>query len=725
MRSPVPLFHSKSLPFLSLIKSFNPCFLTLLLSISPFFLHSQALGPWKWQNPYPQGLFLYDNFVLDENRMVAVGRGSTILRTEDGGHSWKVHHNTLDSGEILYRVEFFEDYGWAAGLDGSILRTTDGGKNWSKNAETSLEITGIEFIDRSTGWIVGSPSSQGGVILHTEDGGNTWTSDTLQQTDDFNSIHFLDDSTGWVSDEDHLYRTLDGGTSWDSISNHDATKIQFATDSLGWTLQSYIQSDRLFRTEDGGASWTPELFEVQDFHFLDDSTGVAVHGQNVYKTVNAGKDWWPVGSSTAQDPNFSLFSIHAHGDKVWSVGESGYLFQSSDGGGNWVSPWKKRIRGPLNDVDFPSPSTGYICGSDKLIKTDRGGNAWSDVTPDGAENMVDLSFIDEQRGWALQNDGVVHRTNDGGNSWEQSSIGNVSGMSALQFLDQNTGYAVGASGTIAKTVDGGIAWSKDDPGNHQFSDLHFTDPDHGWAGGHVNMLYRTRDGGENWEDLSNNFSDPHFINCVHFENDSEGWVAGAFPDGVILHTSNGGDTWTVQDSTSHQIEDLHFTSPSKGWALEDRGTIHFTDNGGSDWEKQKEALLSPYENPLVRLTSIDFPGPGNGWAVGENGAIFHFSELFTDLRTSPKKEGAFFSVHPNPVSKKARIEWGSPEKGQIRIFLYDAFGNLVRKRELRSSKGKNRMIMDVEGLASGIYFLRAKSNTIQIDQERTEKLIVR
>jgi photosystem II stability/assembly factor-like uncharacterized protein len=45
-------------------------------------------------------------------------------------------------------------------------------------------------------------------------------------------------------------------------------------------------------------------------------------------------------------------------------------------------------------------------------------------------------------------------------------------------------------------------------------------------------------------------------------------------EGTIIHTTNGGGTWTTEHSgTEHQLERVFFTDKSHGWAVGFGGTV--------------------------------------------------------------------------------------------------------------------------------------------------------
>ncbi len=80
-------------------------------------------------------------------------------------------------------------------------------------------------------------------------------------------------------------------------------------------------------------------------------------------------------------------------------------------------------------------------------------------------------------------------------------------------------------------------------------DVQFIDPDLGWAVGSSGVILHTRDGGESWS-LQPSLV-PYTLQDVCFVNSESGYVVGGWyePDtglsrGLILRTSNGGKSWT-------------------------------------------------------------------------------------------------------------------------------------------------------------------------------------
>ncbi len=102
---------------------------------------------------------------------------------------------------------------------------------------------------------------------------------------------------------------------------------------------------------------------------------------------------------------------------------------------------------------------------------------------------------------------------------------------------------------------------------------------------------------------------------LHFIDAQTGWAAGE--DGTIIHTSNGGDDWIVQNSTVQTfIVDIFFINENIGWAITFRDTFPFgsiilnTTNGGDNW------IAEDYPDGNVFMNTIFFFDSVNGWIGG-------------------------------------------------------------------------------------------------------------
>lgn len=116
------------------------------------------------------------------------------------------------------------------------------------------------------------------------------------------------------------------------------------------------------------------------------------------------------------------------------------------------------------------------------------------------------------------------------------------------------------------------------------------------------------------------------LHSLHFTDSLYGWVAG--DSGTILHTTDGGNTWMVQQSmTSCEIADIFFLNHNLGWASAFNysnppfGTILLhTLDGGSTW------IAEPYPQENIFIWSILFLDSLNGWMGGSPHALLRTTD---------------------------------------------------------------------------------------------------
>lgn len=120
-----------------------------------------------------------------------------VMKTTDGGHTWKLIWLSPDPDERYLGLRFIDEHeGWIwSALPDSIYHTTDSGKSWGKNKKYShLRPESMYFINRNNGWLLS---------LSVPD--KTITSDNINEDGGFPS----------------LFSTLDGGKTWRKISSEE------------------------------------------------------------------------------------------------------------------------------------------------------------------------------------------------------------------------------------------------------------------------------------------------------------------------------------------------------------------------------------------------------------------------------------------------------------------------------------------------------------------------
>jgi photosystem II stability/assembly factor-like uncharacterized protein len=333
-------------------------------------------------------------------------------------------------------------------------------------------------------------------------------------------IHFLDSTNGWgiaANESGAILRTVDGGETWLNTTPKDLTGIGYSTDlsvlnaNTVWILVPNVDfyTGMLYHTSDGGLTWTSVAvpFGGANLQFLNESTGRALADRG------AG-----MGSNSVE------------------------MYQSSDGGENWISVFN-------NDPTRPDSSGSLPLG--------------------GIKNG--MTFLDANTGWVTGTrpvDGEIYLfvTHDGGATWSQQFIPLPMGYESYQYVPQapvifgNDGFLpliIVLPGmtdfTFYTTQDGGTTWTGDpsnatrviSPGR-----IAFIDSQHGWSWDGGAIFYTTSDGGQIWGGSSTSLDLSGQLSKIEFVAGTTGGYTGWALTGVdgaghsqLYQTTDNGNTW--------------------------------------------------------------------------------------------------------------------------------------------------------------------------------------
>ncbi|MCK9426259.1 MAG: hypothetical protein M0Q21_09495 [Ignavibacteriaceae bacterium] len=288
----------------------------------------------------------------------------------------KVYDN---SSLLLTGITFVDDTtGYAVGAIGCMLKTTDSGENWSiiDSIETpSPSFTDIAFFDKYIGLAVGSA----GRISRTSDGGVTWNTSYLSLGNRISNICIIDEHVCFCTMGNLIYKSSDTGLKWDEVYSYPNPYLVFTELSFGSKDVGYGVLAR---------------------------TGENMSG-DIIKTTNNGSEW-------------SLLSV-----------ETTPAYMS---------------------CYFITNKIGYVSDLDgKLYKTTDSGNSWffpSSVTLDG---YTKLHFFTENTGYGCKLNGELIKSIDGGMSWEKVISGNLSSINAICYNQKSKSlFVVGNEGKIYK-----------------------------------------------------------------------------------------------------------------------------------------------------------------------------------------------------------------------------------------------------------------------------------
>lgn len=183
-------------------------------------------GGKTWQCQYAErGRHLFGLYFTDERTGFACGELGILLKTENGGATWRELPVT-GTRRWLYGITFQNGMnGFIVGESETVLKTTDGGRTWMKvNAEADRQFYGFRASYRdiafngSFGCIVGS----NGTVLTSSDAGQKWQpaatffDPQVRELLDLTRVSLVSPLSGFAAGElgTQLLVTDDGGKSW-------------------------------------------------------------------------------------------------------------------------------------------------------------------------------------------------------------------------------------------------------------------------------------------------------------------------------------------------------------------------------------------------------------------------------------------------------------------------------------------------------------------------------
>lgn len=331
---------------------------------------------------------------------------------------------------------------------------------------SAIAIHDLAFPSEKTGiacGVLSAERSAKGIVLLTRDGGATWKRIEVQEIPV--SLHFLNESTGFMVTTKGLWKTEERGLVWKKIKSWNfVQRVHFIDNLRGFALGP----NRTFlATEDGGKNWTPvaeakKLSATTNFYwaaFQGTNRGIVmgssaaprrrVENQN----LNLPEYLDPEAASKQREwPHLSATLETRDGGKTWApqtapifgrmkrirfvpeglyglsilqyeyafeVPSEAYLF-------NWkTGKSESAYRAPerhIEDVGFLSPSAGLLAvierpgkmmqsplpGKLKILKASNL-RSWIEMPVDyrASGNRAMLAVVDERNAWVALDTGMI------------------------------------------------------------------------------------------------------------------------------------------------------------------------------------------------------------------------------------------------------------------------------------------------------------------------------
>lgn len=366
------------------------------------------------------------------------GENGTLLSTHDGGKTFQDAGFGSNEGNLILSLYFLsKDTGFSVGLSGRIMKTTNGGMSWKAYSPIYASITALSFGDAATGY-----ASSWNNLFKTSDNGNTWdsldftTGTQYASQSRFEQCHFTSPDTGFVTSSYpvRVHHTYNGGLTWDTTDPTTVTyypydyisEIQFLTANTGFMSVSTgagFSQGTIVKTTDGGISWQTvwtapyNVSSYRHIYYVNEDTAYGSDYGQLYKTTDGSKTWNLIYTSTYF---YAITSVcFTSSTKGFITNSNGDIIKTNDGGQSWssdrLSDFTDVVNGQIRSMKFYNSQIGYIT---------------------------------TEAGYGPVNGGDIYQTIDSGATWQKTK--NTGGTSIL-FMQDTSVIITGYGGAILKS----------------------------------------------------------------------------------------------------------------------------------------------------------------------------------------------------------------------------------------------------------------------------------
>ena len=352
----------------------------------------------KWRNigPFRGGRTVGACGITKQPNVFYIGvNNGGVWKTNDYGRTWQPVFDAQPTGSIgdVAVAPSNPNVVYAASGEGiqrpdlsvgnGVYKSTDAGKTWRNTGLNDGQQIGGLCIDaknenRVFAAVLGhpyGPNEQRGVF-RTTDGGKTWqkvlyfdenTGAVQVEIDPVNpQVVYADiwaarqgpwKNGAWEGEKSGLYKSVDGGNTWKSISKGLPTHQQ-GLGRIGFCvaagnhnrLYATINADKeyggIYRSDDGGESWTKLNGDERLWGRGDDFAEIKADPKNadvvytvnvvVWKSTDAGKTWTAIKGAPGGDDSHRLWINEDNTDIMLLAGDQGAVV-TVNGGQTWSS----------------------------------------------------------------------------------------------------------------------------------------------------------------------------------------------------------------------------------------------------------------------------------------------------------------------------------------------------------------------------------------------------
>lgn len=440
-------------------------------------------------------------------------------------------------------------------------------------------------------------------------------------TANFTDVWMVDGSTGYAAGRLAIYKTTNGGATWNLLPAFDPTSGPFGIGDFDF----YIQEQHLYFTDaNHGISAAWNHWRAAEEIIVTNDGGATWTVKHMVNPDNA-----PFQSF---EPRLRFLDRLSSGTFI-TGGYRGRILLSTDGGNTWTVSTTNTVA-HLEDMSFIDASTGFAAGQKVLLKTTNGGSTWTKTDTDYF--ISNIKAFSATSLLATTEAGIIIRSTDGGQTWVEL-IDTDDIFTDIEFLDNQLGFVVGEN-SLYKTTNGGASFQfvQIMPSNHRVTEMQALAEKKFYLATNVGKI------------LFNNNTDLAFENANGFYSNTKSICQNS---SVVFHNfGNPGYSykWYVNGAEVAQTYDLNYSFANTSFH-----SVKLVANGGAQprtIEKYFEITAQPTKPPVATIYSI----------IPDTVEISVMS--VGPLSFAPKIQGNYYQLFRNGVTQSDREKYvGFPD----------------------------------------------------------------